>query len=73
MPESYISKNVRCPFYRKEKQNKISCEGVTKESSLNLIFPSIEKRKHYEERFCCADYKRCYIAHMLIDKWEKTK
>ena len=74
MPESYISKNVLCPFYHKETQNKISCEGVSKDSSLNVIFTSIEKRKNYEKRFCCADYKQCYIVRMLLEKWDdKTK
>lgn len=71
MPESYMSKYVLCPFYRKEEKNKICCEGIEKDTSLNLIFLSVERRKDFEKRFCCADYRRCYISEMLSKKWKK--
>lgn len=67
---SYIAKDVVCPYYKKEDGVKIACEGFDDDSSIHIIFLSAKKRRIYQLRRCCYDYKKCPIAKMNDEKWE---
>lgn len=72
MPESYLSKDVLCPYYHKDVQNKICCEGID-DGTIHLNFTSAQKRIAYERARCCTDYKLCPIAQLLDRKWGEGK
>ena len=69
LPESYLSKDVKCPYYRKDIQNKICCEGIDYDGTIHLNFTSLKKRTVYEKSVCCGNYKLCPIAQVLDKKW----
>ena len=68
----YVSKYVVCPFYRRNDTNRICCEGVSKENTLNIVFESKNDMLGYEKHYCDAmdRHKECLIYQMLSKKWE---
>ena len=69
----YTSKYVVCPFYHKNKTNRICCEGVSKGNTLNVVFESEKGMVRYENRFCDSmdNHKNCLIYQMLDKKYEE--
>ena len=69
----YCSKYVVCPFYRRNEVNRICCEGVEDNNSLNLVFGAHKDMVEYERLFCddMIFHKDCRIYQMLIQKWEE--
>jgi hypothetical protein len=66
---SFIAKDVRCPYYKKEDGVKICCEGFEENSSIHMIFPSAKKRRLYQLQRCCIDYKKCPIVKINDERW----
>ena len=64
-------KEVKCPFYKGMTMQGISCEGLTDDSTLKLLFTSPEKRKSHCKRFCRTNYKTCEIYKLLEKKYEE--
>ena len=66
------SKYVVCPFYHKSDTNRIFCEGVSDNNTLNLVFGSRKEMADYEKCFCDdMDFHReCLLYQMLNKKWE---
>lgn len=62
---SYIAKDVRCPYYKREEGVKISCEGVEDNTIIQLVHRSNKGRLEYQRFFCCEHYNTCPIAIML--------
>lgn len=67
----YISKYAVCPFYRKHEPNRICCEGVSAENTINLVFTDTKKLKEYTTVFCndMNGYKNCAVRKMLESKY----
>lgn len=69
---SYVQVFVDCPFYKYDDgKTKITCEGLTDNSSLAQIFRKKEDCEHQLKVFCCEDYTRCAIYRMLDEKYNK--
>lgn len=66
----YESKEAKCPFYRKEDQYKVFCEGVNNISSINLNFPNTKECRAYKKEHCNSNYYKCPICKMLYDKYK---
>jgi hypothetical protein len=66
----YESKEAKCPFYRKEDQYKVFCEGVNNISSINLNFPNRKECRAYKKEHCNSNYHKCSICKMLYDKYK---
>ena len=64
------SKEAKCPFYHKEDQYKVFCEGVSNASSINLNFPNTKEFKAYKEKHCNNQYYKCPVYTMLYDKYK---
>jgi hypothetical protein len=64
------SPDVKCPFYRKEDQYKVFCEGVVNASSINLNFPNTKEFRAYKGEHCNSKYYKCPIYNMLYDKYK---
>lgn len=67
---SYIAKDVRCPFYKKEDGVRICCEGIEESFSVHVVFASSQGRLAYQKKKCCRDYNACPIAAINFKKWE---
>ena len=69
----YISKYAVCPYYSRNSDNKIRCEGVDETNTINLVFESKTDLKAYERRYCESlnGYSLCRICRMLDEKWKE--
>lgn len=72
MPSGYKKADVQCPFYKYDDgKRRITCEGITEDSSLALIY---HNKRDYETQitvFCCEHYKKCELYGLLTDKYEE--
>lgn len=70
----FDSKYVVCPFYHKSDSNRICCEGVDDNNTVNLIFSDSRKQKEYKQTFCydITNYKKCLICTMLYTKYPEV-
>lgn len=60
-----------CPFYLRETNTTITCEGVLEGTQSTIIFQSSEeKQQHQQERCNMHSYKDCAAAKALLDKYE---
>ena len=60
-----------CPFYHGETERAVQCEGVPRNSSQTICFPSLEQKLSYKKAYCEAEYKKCEYAELLYKKWDK--
>ena len=69
----YGGKFTVCPFYLRERQYKISCEGLTDSNELGIFFTTTDKKEEWQELFCfdMENYEHCPIAGMLFQKYEE--
>lgn len=67
----FSAKYVKCPFYIRTNGNRICCEGVGKENTINLVFESFRKLEEYKNEKCCDidRYHHCMICSMLDRKY----
>lgn len=67
----YISKYAVCPFYHKHEPNRIGCEGVNDDNTINLVFSDTKKLKEYTTAFCddMRGHKNCPVFKMLNSKY----
>lgn len=67
----FISKYVVCPFYRRHDNNRICCEGINNDNTINLVFGDSKKLKEHTVKYCedMNNYDRCRVCKMLSDKY----
>ena len=70
MAKRYVSKEVRCPFYRSEDSFRVICEGPCRGVSVHLAFDSPTHRSEYEGRFCKSRFDECIWANALYAGYE---
>jgi hypothetical protein len=71
MPRTYNESNAQCPFFLSCGKVSISCEGITDDCKLKLLFNKEEDRELHREIFCDRTYKNCEIYSMLVKKYEE--
>lgn len=65
-PDSFDTADVKCPFFCTfSKGRSIKCEGITKESYLNLGFIDENAWMKQVREFCNNDYRSCSLYRML--------
>lgn len=62
---------IRCPFFKKHEPKAISCEGITEDCVLRLVFTSQEGRERQESIFCSSAYEKCEIYRAIMEKYEE--
>ena len=50
----YIEGDIECPFYIKEGDSFIACEGVLNKKACNHTFPTDSDKRQFETDFCCV-------------------
>ena len=67
----FVSRNVLCPYYRREQSCKLHCEGVKQDTALEVSFSTQKSYKDYRLQFCCKAWESCRVAQMLNQKYEE--
>ena len=69
--KSFVRREVLCPFYHREEDRRLFCEGPEADIHLQLNFPRRKAFEGYLHRLCCLDWDRCRIAQMLEQKYDE--
>ncbi len=67
----YEAKLVKCPFYKRNDNNRIVCEGLGKDNKLHLVFGnSIDKARYMQEHcYSLRGCQHCLIHNVMYTKW----
>lgn len=69
----YEDANVKCPFFKKQTDVSISCEGIIGVHSVCLSFRKKSQKDVYLTSFCaCNRYEQCQIYKEVNTKYEAT-
>ena len=68
----YEAKLVKCPFYKRNENNRVVCEGLGDDNKLHLVFSNPTAKSKYMQEHCyslrtCQD---CLIHKAMYAKWE---
>lgn len=71
----YGEVNCKCPFYVKEADKSITCEGLKKGQLLAVKFKHIIDKQDWQENNCFKDdsAKYCLLAKALSEKYNCMK
>lgn len=71
----FVSKYAKCPFYHRNDDNRICCEGTDKNNTVNVVFGSKKELLNYQKCYCndIDNYKRCLISAALDAKWREDQ
>lgn len=61
-----LDAHFRCPFFRWQSRQRISCEGLTDDSSIWQQFATPEACRQHEQIFCWARWQNCEIARAVM-------
>ena len=69
----YTTANVLCPFFKRymRKKQMISCEGIPRSASSNLMFfETAHKADRYVTERCSGEYQTCPVARSIMEKYQ---
>lgn len=68
-----MAKNVKCPYYRGEINEKIRCkaEMIGDEVFIHIVFKTPKDRTDYQLDYCCDAFDLCPIAQSNDEVWEE--
>ena len=64
------SGGVICPYYRREGNLYVTCEGFSPGAQNQMGFPSAWRRQRWQEVYCMRQYRLCPLAYLLEKKYE---
>ena len=70
--KSYVRREVLCPFYHREEQRWLFCEGPEEGVDLRLSFSGKTAFDRYLHCYCLRDWDRCRVAEMLERKYDPS-
>ena len=59
--------NTDCPFYVREAEKEITCEGVEKNTLCAFKFSSKAEKEDFQKHHCFPGCHRCYNALKLLE------
>lgn len=70
MGKHHVSSQAECPFYKGEDEKVIYCEGPTKGSSIQVVFPG--SADVYRRAYCYSTscWQKCLVAKALYAKYD---
>lgn len=69
MPVFTGTANTVCPFYVRESEFRITCEGISDSCSLSVGFATKGAKRRWQQRYCAAFcYPECPIAAVLLKR-----
>lgn len=70
MGKYYDDLDVKCPFYKGEKEREIICDGGMRNVSLHICY-GLQRDFTSQKAYCCRkDYDKCTVYRVLLQKWE---
>ena len=68
---SFESKYPVCPYYHRHDDNRIRCEGVSRNTTICLVFEDAKEQKAYGIMYCNSieGCKKCMIHCALNTKY----
>ena len=69
MATTYGSVTVKCPFFTREKDKIIVCEGMRKNCETIHSFKRKEEKEKYLKTFCSEEYCKCRMYKLLEGKY----
>lgn len=72
--KQYISKEAQCPFYRKEDNGKIYCDGFADGAHLILVFDDADECRLHKRGYCRSikGCEQCPVHKMLCAEYEEN-
>lgn len=73
MPDKWVDKFAKCPFYKRTDLNRIVCEGIHSGTTIHLVHESqIEKKRHMSAHCNSIEgCRRCPIHSLLERMYEE--
>lgn len=68
-----LSPLSRCPFFKKDGEREIFCEGVVERGTVRLGFSYAGHKKRYFEKHCCENFKSCVLFRAVNEKYAVKK
>lgn len=68
--EGYISHDAVCPFYKRENDRVIRCEGFTRGSGTEIVFKQPARKSVFCIEKCRSNYATCRYAAMLMRMYQ---
>lgn len=65
---TYEDANVKCPFFRTQEKQRITCEGLVKGCCTRLDFRT-KGQKEGQLRLCTGNYMKCRVYQALEGKY----
>ena len=69
--QDHRAAEIKCPFFRGHTHLEISCEGITDDTSVKLMFQRKETRILHEDIFCMCRYQNCELYRAINEKYEE--
>lgn len=60
---------VKCPFYKRDYEKTIICEGAKEKQETKLEFAKRDDKRNYKQTYCDAAYSKCIYCRMLNSKY----
>lgn len=62
----YGTEVIKCPFFKSHAKTVISCEGLTDDSVIRMVYRSSRGRELQENAFCAGRYEACEIYRAIV-------
>ena len=67
------AEKTKCPFYKDETKNSLSCEGIFGCTCIHTFATATEK-KHHKEKFCDVfAFKDCILYKSIFSTYKKNQ
>lgn len=65
-------KQIKCPFFRTDNFNSVSCEGINKNTLIRFVFSTKLERQAWQKKYCrqLGGCKECEIYKLANKKYE---
>lgn len=57
---------VLCPYYRKESNFEVKCDGLCGSHTVN-VFQTVAEKDYFKDDFCCGYYWNCPLNRALSE------
>lgn len=65
--------NTLCPYYIRDSQKQITCEGVVAGAETSMKFESEERKLEYQKQYCFLYPNECMICKGLDAKYQARR
>ena len=71
MPRTWDNADAICPFFETSGIKMVTCEGITDDNRLCILFADTKRRLAWRRNFCDKRYEDCEIYKMRMKKYKE--